>query len=170
MEENPEDAGADASLGGVAALIDDAGVEANADADADAGAGGMGAGEGGAASGGGGGGGGGGAPQPPPAFAPSSAADLAELTKILCAKGMGANLALYSMLSQAGLSGNAYDKLVKWLLDEGNFATLSDAVKLNCIRRYFQRRLGPLSSFGRLRAFVGVGNARADASCAQRRH
>jgi hypothetical protein len=44
---------------------------------------------------------------------------------------MGANLALYSMLSQAGLSGNAYDKLVKWLLDEGNFATLSDAVKLN---------------------------------------
>ena len=42
---------------------------------------------------------------------------------------MKANLELYGMLSQAGLSGNAYDRLISWLLVEDNFAALQTAVQ-----------------------------------------
>ena len=42
---------------------------------------------------------------------------------------MKANLELYGMLSEAGLSGNAYDQLISWLLVEENFAALQTAVQ-----------------------------------------
>ena len=53
----------------------------------------------------------------------------AALEKTLRRQGMGVNFALYGILSDAGLSGNAYDKLITWLKDEKNVDRLSDAVK-----------------------------------------
>jgi hypothetical protein len=53
----------------------------------------------------------------------------AALAKTLRRQGMGVNFALYGILSDAGLSGNAYDKLVTWLKDEKNVDRLFDAVK-----------------------------------------
>lgn len=53
----------------------------------------------------------------------------AALADILRRRSMAVNFDLYGLLSDAGLSGNAYDKLIKWLKDENNMDRLSDAVK-----------------------------------------
>ena len=80
--------------------------------------------------GGGGAEGGGGGGEPQAGKKPLSASErAAELAKILYKSGMKANLELYGMLSEAGLSGNAYDRLISWLLVEENFAALQTAVQ-----------------------------------------